>query len=98
MRASFDRDRLVDFCQKWHIRRLALFGNALDDEAPPDAELDVLVTFALGFLPGHFRKIEMSFELSAMIDRRVVLRTPEELTRAYRMKVLESAQVLYQAD
>jgi hypothetical protein len=47
--------QIADFCQRHHIRKLALFGSALHGAARPDSDLDVLVEFEPGHVPGLFR-------------------------------------------
>ena len=40
------KNQIADFCRRWHISELALFGSALRDGFGPDSDLDILVTFA----------------------------------------------------
>jgi predicted nucleotidyltransferase len=47
-----DRTKLADFCRKHHIRKLAFFGSVLRDDFGPDSDVDVLVEFEPGFIPG----------------------------------------------
>jgi len=44
--------QVAEFCQRHHIRKLALFGSALHGDARPDSDLDVLVEFEPGHVPG----------------------------------------------
>lgn len=37
---------IADFCRRWRIAELALFGSVLGEEFGPDSDVDVLVTFA----------------------------------------------------
>jgi len=39
-------DRIAEFCRRWKITELALFGSVLRDDFRPDSDVDVLVTFA----------------------------------------------------
>ena len=41
------KDRIADFCRRYHIRRLAVFGSALRDDFGPDSDVDVLVDVVL---------------------------------------------------
>jgi predicted nucleotidyltransferase len=86
---------LEDFCRPNHIRRLALFGSTLTGEATAESDIDLLVEFLPGHVPGFFRLIGMEDELSAILGRRVDLRTPEDLGRRFRDEVVASAEVLY---
>ncbi len=68
--------RLVDFCRQRHIRKLSLFGSVLTSEFRPDSDIDVLVEFEPGHIPG-FGFIEIQEELSTLLSgRRVDLLMP----------------------
>jgi uncharacterized protein len=89
------RERIAEFCQKHHIRRLSLFGSVLSDEFAPESDIDVLVEFEAGQVIGLLRLAGMEIELSEMLGRKVDLRTPEDLSRYFRKEVLDSAEVQY---
>ena len=38
-------DKIADYCRRWKITELALFGSALRDDFDPESDIDVLVTF-----------------------------------------------------
>ena len=44
--------QVAEFCQRHHIRKLAVFGSALHGDTRPDSDLDVLVEFETGHVPG----------------------------------------------
>jgi len=92
-------DRSADraFCQRHRIARLALFGSALRDDFGPDSDVDVLVEFQPGHVPGlDFVSIER--ELSGLRQgRRVDLVTPKFLNMRIRDQVLREAEPLYVA-
>jgi predicted nucleotidyltransferase len=46
------RKKLEDFCRRNHIRKLAFFGSVLRDDFGPDSDVDVLVEFEPGKMPG----------------------------------------------
>ena len=87
---------MAAFCQRHHIRRLALFGSALRDDFRPDSDVDVLVEFEPGHTPG-FGFVTMGDELSEILGRRVDLNTPQDLSRYFRAHVLREAEELYVA-
>jgi hypothetical protein len=90
------RDEIAEFCQRNHIRRLHLFGSALRDDFRPDSDVDVLVEFEPGHVPGFFRLFDMEMELSALFSgRKVDLRTPQDLSRYFRDEVLATAELHY---
>lgn len=96
-RIELDKVRIAEFCRRHRIRRLALFGSVLRDDFRPDSDLDVLVEFEPDHIPGLIRLAGMEIELSEMVGRKVDLRTPAELSRYFRQKVLELAEVQYVA-
>ncbi|MEO6324284.1 MAG: nucleotidyltransferase family protein [Thermoanaerobaculia bacterium] len=83
------------FCSDHHIRKLALFGSVLRDDFGPESDVDVLVEFEEGHVPG-FAFIEMKDELSNLMGgRRIDLITPKFLLPLMRERVLAAAEVLY---
>jgi len=94
VRIEIPHDRIVDFCRRHHIRRLALFGSVLRDDFTPDSDVDVLVEFDEGNTPG-FAYFTMQDELSDILGRRADLKTPNELSKYFRDEVLAEAEELY---
>jgi len=96
-RISIDRERLADFCQRNHIRKLSLFGSVLRDDFGPDSDVDVLVEFEPGHAVGFITMAGMEIELSEILGRKADMRTPAELSRYFRQEVLDEAEVQYAA-
>ncbi len=90
-----NRQQLSALCQKRKIRRLAAFGSILRDDFRPESDLDLLVEFEPGKIPG-FAFFEIQDELSALFGRKVDLNTPEDLPIQIRNNVREHAEVLYE--
>ena len=89
-------EKIRGFCERHHIHRLAIFGSALRDDFGPESDVDVLVDFEPGHVPGFFRLFEMQEELSSLFGgRKIDMRTPEDLNRYFRDKVVATAQVQY---
>ena len=89
-------EKIREFCERHHIHRLAIFGSALRDDFDPESDVDVLVDFEPGHVPGFFRLFEMQEELSSLFGgRKIDMRTPEDLSRYFRDKVVATAQVQY---
>jgi len=61
---------LTEFCRKWHIRRLWLFGSVLRDDFQPDSDVDVLYEFEEGWTPG-LAIVRAADELSQAFGRKV---------------------------
>lgn len=96
VRISVDKDEVAAFCRRHHIRRLAFFGSVLREDFTPNSDIDVLVDFEPGHLPGLFGIVRMERELSAILEgRRIDLRTAEDLSRYFRDDVLREAEVQY---
>jgi hypothetical protein len=73
-----------------------LFGSILRDDFRPQSDIDVLVEFEPQYVPGLLRLAGMERELSALLgNRKVDLRTPQDLSRYFRDEVLATAEVQY---
>jgi predicted nucleotidyltransferase len=94
---SIDRDALSAFCRRHPIKRLALFGSVLREDFGADSDVDVLVEFQAGHIPGlNFVSIEREFS-GLLHGRRVDMVTPKFLNPRIRDQVLSSAEPLYVA-
>ena len=87
---------LAEFCRRNHIRKLAVFGSALGEDFRADSDLDLLVEFQPGRVPG-LAFFGLQQELSEMFGRSVDLNTPNSLPVAFRDQVRAMAEVLYAA-
>lgn len=94
---TLDDDVLAELCRRHGIRRLALFGSALHDQLRPDSDIDLLVEFAPGHTPGLLGIAAIELELERLVERRVDLRTPGDLSRYFRDTVTAEARPLYDA-
>jgi len=90
----FEVGKLTEFCRRNYINRLALFGSAIRDDFRPDSDIDVLVEFEPGHVPG-LAFFGMQDELSTMLGRIVDLHTPRSLSRYFRAQVLNEAKTVY---
>ena len=93
---AIDQRLISAFCQRHHVRRLALFGSVLRDDFAPNSDVDVLVEFEPGHVPG-FAFFDLQEELAGILGRRVDLHTPASLSRYFRERVLSEAQDQYVA-
>jgi hypothetical protein len=74
-----------------------LFGSAIRDDFDADSDVDVLVEFQPGHVPG-LSFVGMERELSGLLHgRRVDLVTPKFLNARIRERVLRDAKPLYVA-
>jgi uncharacterized protein len=95
-RLRIDRERLNEFCRRNGIRRLALFGSVVRDDFGPHSDVDVLVEFEPGRVPG-LAFFSMEAELERIFGRGVDLNTPASLGRHFRAAALAEAEVQFQA-
>jgi hypothetical protein len=94
VRASIPKDKVADFCRRHHIRKLALFGSVLREDFQDRSDVDVLVEFEPGHVPG-LKFFSMEEELSQILGRKVDLNTPQFLSPHFREQILAKAEVQY---
>ena len=90
---------IADFCERWQVREMALFGSVLRDDFGPDSDIDVLVAFEDGARHTLFNMVEMEEELRALfgrdvdlVSRRGIERSSNHLRRA---AILGSAETIH---
>ena len=95
------RDKIADFCRRWKIVELSLFGSVLREDFRPDSDVDVLVTFASDAEWGLFDHISMEEELSAIFGRKVDMVSRSAIERSdnwiRREAILKTAEPCYVA-
>ena len=76
-----------------------MFGSALRDDFTPESDVDLLVEFEAGQVPGMLRISGMELELEERVfhDRRVDLRTAGDLGSRFREQVVADAELVYDA-
>jgi len=89
-------DEIANFCRRWALRKLALFGSVLRDDFTPESDVDVLVEPEPDVVLGLSRLLPMEEELSRILRwPKVELHTPNSLSPYFRDEVLAGAEVLY---
>lgn len=91
-----DPEYLKEFCIRNHIRKLSLFGSALNGELRPNSDIDLLVEFEPDQEPGLIGLSGMELEIGDKIGRKVDLRTAGDLSRYFRDEVVSTAEVQYE--
>lgn len=94
---AVDDDELRSICRAHGIRRLDLFGSALRGELRPESDIDLLVEFDPGKVPGLLGIAQIELELGQLLGREVDLRTRADLSRHFRDQVAATARVLFDA-
>ena len=95
---SVDADLLRDFCRRWKISEMALFGSALRDDFGPHSDLDFLVSFQPEASWGFWDLGDMQDELETWFGRGVDIVQVENLKNPIKRKrILETKQVLFES-
>lgn len=98
-RIDIPKEEIAAFCQRNHIRRMALFGSVLRDDFTPESDVDVLVDFELDRTPG-LEFITIQDELSEILGRQVDLYTFKGVENSrnwlLREEILNSAEMQYE--
>lgn len=96
---QFSKEKLTEFCRRWKVKKLALFGSVLRDDFRPDSDVDVLVSFSEDT---HYTLLDlarMETELAEIFARKVDLvdLAAIEKSRNYirRKSILNSAETIY---
>ena len=92
-----DIGKIEDFCRRWKVTELALFGSVVRGDFANGSDVDVLVTFTRDAHVGLITLSKMERELSTMFGREVDLVTKGGLKPLIREEVLSQAEVLYAA-
>ena len=93
-RIAIDPEKIAAFCRKHRIRKLSLFGSVLRDDFHAGSDVDVLVEFEPDVRIG-WDIVDIEDELTNLLGRKVDLRTPDELSRYIRRRVMDGAEPLY---
>ena len=103
MRAEFPipTELLAEFCHRWKIAELRVFGSALREDFHPDSDLDLLVRFTADADWSLIDHVAMEEELSDIMGRKVDLVSQRAIERSSnwirRTAILESAEPYFAA-
>jgi predicted nucleotidyltransferase len=93
------KEQIADFCRKWRIVELSMFGSVLRDDFRSDSDIDLLVTFSRDAEWSLVDHMAMEEELSAIFGRKVDLVSRKAIERSEnyirRNAILETAQPYY---
>jgi len=93
------KEQIADFCRRWQITELALFGSVLRGDFDPDSDLDVLVTFASGADWSLLDHLRMEQELTELLGRKIDLLSKRAVEQSHnwirRREILTTSQVIY---
>ena len=95
----FPKRLIAQFCKRWQIAELAVFGSVLRDDFSSQSDVDVLVTFQAGTEWSLIDHVRMQEELEGVLGRHVDLVTKKAVEKSQnwirREAILSSAEVVY---
>ena len=95
---AVSQEALADFCRKWGIRELALFGSAVRDDFRPDSDIDVMVEFDAEAKVGLLGLARLRHELAEMLERDVDVVEKGTIRNPYRRAAIaRDLRVVYAA-
>lgn len=90
-----------DFCSRWKVCELSLFGSALRDDFSLRSDVDLLVRFDPGARWDLLDWVRMERELAGLVGRRVDLVSREAVEGSHnwirRGEILSTARTIYAA-
>ena len=66
-----DMAAVEEFCRRWHIAELGLFGSVLRDYFADNSDVDVLITYEEDMTLDRFDRLRAQDELSGILGRKV---------------------------
>lgn len=95
------KTRIAEFCRRWNVTEMSIFGSSLRADFHPDSDVDVLVAFTPQANVSLFDMVHMQDELKEIFGHEVdlVSKRGVETSRNYlrRKAILESAEVIHVA-
>lgn len=94
------RKRIEEFCHRWKIRELSLFGSLLREDFHPKSDVDVLVRFEPNVRWNSDQMLEMKDELESLfkrsvdlVEKHLVEESPNYIRRKHILENMESIYV-----
>jgi len=96
VRIAVDREKIAEFCRKWGIKELSLFGSVLRDDFRADSDVDVLVVYEERVEKDFHAYMEAVEELKQMFGREVDLVEKSAIQNPFRRHhILNNREVVY---
>jgi len=94
---SVPQEKIADFCRRYEVRQIQIFGSTLREDFGPESDVDVLVEFEPDAQIGFIVLGRMRRELEQLFQRPVDLVPRDGLKPSIREAVLSNAEVIYAA-
>lgn len=99
-RLGISLEEIAEFCQRWNIIELALFGSILGDRFHADSDIDILISFNSNARQGLLTLAKIKHELEARIGREVDIALKESLENSENWirchEILKNVRVIYE--
>ncbi|MCK9632152.1 MAG: nucleotidyltransferase family protein [Methanoregula sp.] len=77
------REKMIaEFCKKWNVRELQVFGSVLRSDFRPESDIDIVVDFTPGSVHTLLHLAKMEEELERVFGRRIDLITRHAVERS----------------
>jgi len=94
---QFDKEALERLCRRHHVRRLDLFGSRAKGMENARSDVDLLVEYEQGHVPGLLGLLSFEEDLSAIFDgRKIDLVSKGGLSPYLREEILSTRSPLYE--
>jgi predicted nucleotidyltransferase len=92
------KEALEDFCHRWKIEELAVFGSVLRSDFRIDSDIDILATFSGDADWSIFDRSRMHEELSNLVGRKVDVIEQTGLRNPFRRReIMSRRRIIYAA-
>lgn len=96
---KISKDKISEFCKRWKITELSLFGSVLREDFNESSDIDVLITLNEDHPWSLFDVVRMEAELSTVLGRSVdlVIRSGLEQSQndIRKEEIFSTARVVY---
>jgi predicted nucleotidyltransferase len=96
VKIAIPQDKIAEFCRRWRVKELAIFGSALGDDFLPESDVDVLVVFQDDAKWNLFDHMKAEEELKQIFGREVDLVEKKAIRNPFRRHhILNNHEVIY---
>lgn len=90
------KKRLVEFCHKYDIKKMSLFGSFAKGTAKKKSDIDILIEFYKSKEKSLLKLAQMENELEEIYGRKVDLVTLNSLHNLLKNEVMATSRVIYE--
>jgi uncharacterized protein len=91
-------EQIADFCRRWQVTEMALFGSVVRDDFGPNSDVDIMVEFAPDAPRTMSGRLDMIEELEHLTGRPVDLVTKGTIINPFRLhSIKKDLTVIYAA-